>query len=162
DQALYRITLDARGQEKSRDKLRGAASMIRFGQPANVPAFTPPPGAAARAGGGGRGAAGGGGRGFGGRGPVYMPGEWNTVQVIIDADIIRGALNGRGGLGAGVTEDESAGFGSIALYAGGTGEVRFKDLGWKDLGVKDAPPEKTSSNFRMQRLDEYYYSWGVA
>jgi FG-GAP-like repeat len=68
---------------------------------------------------------------------------------------------GPGGLGAGVTEDESTGFGSIGLYVGGTGEVRFKDVAYKDLGVKEAPPEQISKNFRMQRLDEYYYSWGV-
>jgi hypothetical protein len=158
DQTLYRVTLDARGQEKSREKLRGAASMIRFGQTGDAPTFTPPPNAAR---GGGRGGQGGG-RGAGGRGPVYQPGEWNTVQVIVDADIIRGALNGRGGIGAGITEDQSAGFGPIALYAGGTAEVRFKDVAWKDLGIKEAPPEQTSSHFRMQRLDEFYYSWGVA
>ena len=80
----------------------------------------------------------------------------------MDADILRAALNGAPtGLGAGVTEDESAGFGSIGLYVGGSGEVRFKDLAYKDLGVKEAPPEQISSRFRMQRLDEFYYSWGV-
>jgi hypothetical protein len=97
-----------------------------------------------------------------GRGPIYKPGDWNTVQVIIDADIIRAALNNGFAPGAGVTEDESEGFGPIALYVGGTGEVRFKDAGWKDLGVKEEAAEKVSPNFRMQRLSEYYYSWGVA
>jgi hypothetical protein len=60
-----------------------------------------------------------------GRGPIYKPADWNTVQVIIDADIIRAALNSGFAPGAGVTEDESEGFGPIALYVGGTGEVRF-------------------------------------
>jgi hypothetical protein len=149
EQGLFRITLDAQGQETHREKLRPAASMIRFGQPASTPAPTFPAGRAP------------------GRGIVYHPGEWNTIQAIVDADILRAALNpggatgGFGGLGAGVTEDESTGFGSIGLYVGGAGEVRFKDLGYKDLGVKEAPPEKISSHFRMQRLDEYYYSWGV-
>ena len=140
---LYRITLDAQGQETHREKLRPAAAMIRFGQPASTPAP-------------------GGGRGFPGRPPVYHAGEWNTVQALVDADILRGTLNGApSGLGAGVTEDESTGFGSIGLYVGGSGEVTFKDLAYKDLGVKEAPPEQTSSHFKMQRLDEFYYSWGV-
>src|SRR5581483_6150970 len=98
-----------------------------------------------------------------GRGAVYHAGDWNAIQAIVDADILRAALNGSpGGFGAGVTEDESNGFGSMGLYVGGSGEVRFKDVAWKDLGVKEAPPEKLSSRFRMQRLDEFYYSWGVA
>src|SRR3954454_3403606 len=33
DQALYRITLDAEGHEKTREKLRPAAAMIRLAQP---------------------------------------------------------------------------------------------------------------------------------
>jgi hypothetical protein len=148
DQHLYRMTLDAAGRELHRDRLRPAAAMIRFGQP---PA-TPTPGTPAAPGAG---------RGMG-RGPIYKPGDWNTVQVIIDADIIRAALNGGFAPGAGVTEDESEGFGPIALYVGGTGEVRFKNVGWKDLGVKEEAAEKVSPNFRMQRLSEYYYSWGVA
>jgi len=145
EQGLYRITLDANGHETQRDKLRPAASMIRFGQPANV-----------RVPGGFAG-------GLPGRGPVFHAGDWNAIQAIVDADILRAAMNGApGGLGAGVTEDESTGFGSLGFYVGGSGEVRFKDIGYKDLGIKEAPPEQTSSHFRMQRLDEYYYSWGVA
>jgi hypothetical protein len=155
DQGLYRVTLDAKGSEKSREQMRGAAAMIRFGQPPSTPAPAPPP-AAARL------------RGPAAQypnldqGPLYKSGDWNSVQVLIDADIMRAALNGRNRPGAGITEDDSAGFGPIALYAGGSGEVRFKDIRWKDLGVKEEPPEQISSNFRMQRLDEYYYSWGVA
>ena len=148
EQGLFRITLDAAGRETHRDKLRPAAAMIRFGQPPPAPgAPTPPAGA-------GRGP---------GRGADYNAGEWNTVQAIVDADILRAALNGApGGLGAGVTEDDSSGFGQIGFFVGGSGEVRFKDAGIKDLSVKVAPPEQTSTHFRMQRLDEFYYSWGVA
>src|SRR6202008_3377920 len=45
------------------------------------------------------------------------------------------------------------------LYAGGSGEVRFKDLAYKDLGLKVRLPDKTSSNFRKQQLSDFYYSW---
>lgn len=146
DQALYRVTLDAQGQETHREKLRGAAAMIRLAQP--PPAPNAPPGRA----GGGRGPV----------APVYHPGDWNTVQVIVDADILRGALNGGQAPGAGATEDESGGFGSIALYAGGTGEVRFKDIQYKDLGVREETNEISSNKFRAQRIDEFDYSWGIA
>ncbi len=142
DQSLQRITLDAKGAETHRDRLRPAASMIRFGQPATAPASPA-------------------GRGLG-RGPLMIPNDWNTLQVIIDADILRANLNLRGGPGAGVTEDNSTGFGPIALYVGGTGEVRFKDIAWKDLAVKDEEREKLSSNFSMLRVNDYYYSWGIA
>ncbi len=147
DQALYRVTLDAKGSETHRDKLRPAAAMIRVAQP--PPAPNAPPGRA----GGGRGPA----------APVYHGGEWNTVQAIVDADILRAALNGGpGGPGAGATEDESVGFGSVALYVGGTGEVRFKDIQYKDLGVKDEANEISSSRFRVQRISDFDYSWGIA
>ncbi len=45
---------------------------------------------------------------------------------------------------------------------GGTGEVRFKDVSHKDLQPRVAEPEKVSSKFRMQTLNEFYYSWGPA
>jgi hypothetical protein len=112
-QGLFRITLDATGKVTHRDKLRPATSMIRFGQPASTPAPAAAPGP-------GRGGAG---RGPG-RGPVFHADDWNTIQTIVDADIMRASLKGGpGGLGAGVTEDDSKGFGPIGLYVGGSGEV---------------------------------------
>src|SRR5205823_2945580 len=98
EQGLYRITLDSAGRETHREKLRPAASMIRFGQPAPAPGAPPAAGT-------GRGP---------GRGPVYHAGEWNTIQAIVDADILRASLNaGPGAPGAGVTEDDSNGFGQV-------------------------------------------------
>jgi hypothetical protein len=144
DLASYRVTLDAQGRETNREKIRPVGAMIRYAPAAAAPA--PPAG-----------------RGGPGRGAVYHAGDWNTVQVIVDADILRASLNGsQGGIGAGATEDNSAGFGPIALYAGGTGEVRFKDVAYKDMRVREESPEKVSSRFRMQRIDEFDYSWGIA
>ena len=34
---------------------------------------------------------------------------------------------------AAVDEKNATAFGAIALYVGGSGEVRFKDFAWKDL-----------------------------
>ena len=156
---LYRITLDAQGHETQREKLRPAAQLSRFGQPA---ASAPAP--AAPAGGRAPGAAGqipSGIAGRGGRGPALHADDWNTVQFVLDADILRGTINGSPGLGAGWAEDESNGFGPVGLYVSGSGEVRFKDLAYQDLSVREQPAEQTSSHFHMQRIDEYYYSWGV-
>jgi len=149
EQGIFNVTLDANGVETSREKVKNVAAMTRL---AVIPP-PPPPGAPAR-GGAGRGP---------GRGGAYKPGEWNTAQVIVDADIVRANMNGaNGGLGSGATEDKTEGYGPIALYSGGTAPVQYKEIQYKDLGVKVAPPEITSSKFRMQQLDEFYYSWGVA
>jgi len=166
DQAAYRVTLDARGVETSREQLaaggRGGAA---------------PPG--------GRGN----GRGGGGLGPPgvtlpisrptggYRKGDWNQVEIILGmnsreqrfgttvmpptAAQLRAILNGANGPG-GAVEDESGRYGPIALYAGGPGEIRFKDLSYKDLNTRVSPDEFVSSRFRMQRIDDFYYSWGAA
>ena len=88
-------------------------------------------------------------------------GQWNSVQVIVDADMVWITLNGRRSFPTGVTTDRMMGYGPIALYAGGSGEARFKDISLKDLNRNVEPAEKVSSHFRMQRLDDYFYSWGV-
>ena len=88
-------------------------------------------------------------------------GEWNTIELYLDANIIRPLLNNGGERGGGVADPEAGNFGPIALYAGGSGEVRFKDVAYKNLAVQVRPAEKVSSNFRMQRLSEFYDSWGA-
>ena len=106
-------------------------------------------------------------------GPAGLPvgmleGEWNTIQVIMDADIIRPSLNqagasggGRGGIAPGVTGDGGDGYGPVALYVGGTGAVRFKDVSFKDLYSKSEPKEQSSKNFQVQRISDYFYSRGA-
>ena len=163
DVASYRVTLDAQGRELQREKLRYAGGQVRIAPPLdpNAPA---------------RGGAGRGGRGPGaGRGgptgvtlPITPPtpglraGDWNRVEVFLDANIIRAFLNDSGETAGGVADDDAGLFGPLALYAGGTGEVRFKDVSYKDLATKTAPAEKVSSRFRMQRLNELYYGWSAA
>ena len=89
-----------------------------------------------------------------------QPGQWNDVELVLDANILRAFLNDAGGLSGGVADDEFGRFGAIALYAGGTAEVRFKDVAVKDLQPRVAQPEQVSRRFRMQALNEFYYSWG--
>jgi hypothetical protein len=159
--ASYALTIDAQGHEVKRDKLRPGGGQMRIAPPlvdSNAPNAP------------GRGGRGGGGRGGLPAGvtlPVTRPdaslraGDWNSVEIFLDANIVRPFLNEGGEIGGGVTEPEAGSYGPIALYAGGTGDVQFKDVSYKDLALLKRDPEEVSSHFRMQRLSDFYYSWGA-
>ncbi|HTX34374.1 MAG TPA: FG-GAP-like repeat-containing protein [Bryobacteraceae bacterium] len=173
DVAAYDVVLDAHGAEISRSKLPpGPGPMIRFAtarpngadelvngfsklaptieevRAANPPKENPS----------GRG----GGRGRGGRGgPALHEGDWNTAQIILDADLISVSLNGGRGPG-GATNDRMMGYGPLALYAGGAGETQFKEIAYKDLNSKFEPKEEVSPHFKMQRISDFYYGWCAA
>ncbi len=94
------------------------------------------------------------------------PGEWNQIEIFLDANIIRAFLNDGREIGGrvGSTSDEISGldgFGPIALYVGGQGEVQFKDVMYKDVGVRVTPKEKSSPRFKVHRINDMYYSWGA-
>ena len=38
---------------------------------------------------------------------------------------------------AGVVDKGEEGYGPLALYVGGAGEVRFKEIAFKDVGMKE-------------------------
>lgn len=82
----------------------------------------------------------------------------------MDANVFRPQLNRGYGIYAGATDDggSAMGYGAIVLYAGGTGEIRFKDVSYKDFGRYVTPLETVSSNYRMQRIDDYYFTWGAS
>ena len=158
DVAPYRITLDADGRELSRERLRFGGGMSRIAPPLD-------PNAANR---GGRG----GGRGRlalteGPKLPIARPAtdfrtnDWNQVEILLDANMVHAFLN-NGGDDAGVAEDDAGRYGPLALYAGGSGEVKFKEVSYKDLAMREIPREQVSPNFRMQRLNPFYYAWGAA
>jgi hypothetical protein len=148
----YTVTLDASGNEVHRDPLRLAGGMIRYAPPATdaperqraLPAL--PPG-------------------------VTLPiakstgtmrnGEWNEIEVLLDADIVRTYLNDDGGRKSAATEDMDS-YGPIALYVGKGSEIHFKDVSYKDLAIKVDPIEQVGSGFTMQRLSPYYYGWSSA
>jgi hypothetical protein len=164
DLASYRITLDREGRETSRERLRApGGGQLRVAPPPQEPAR----GAAAPARAGGP--AGGPPQMPGGiASPIPRPitglrtGEWNTIELVLDANILRAYLNDAGGIGDAVAESEFGRFGPFALYVGGSGDVRFKDVAYKDLQPRVARPEQVSTRFRMQRVNEFYYSWGPA
>jgi hypothetical protein len=169
----YQLTLSAAGKELNRQRLprstvqfarmnmglwnNGHARVAGFAAPAptleeqQAEAARPPAAAAAPGGRGGRG---------GPPRPALRPADWNTLEVIVDTDMVWVSLNGRRG-GNAVTGDRMMGYGPVALHVGGSGEVRFKDVSFKDLNHKTEPAEKISSRFRMQRLSDFFYSWGA-
>ena len=167
----YPVTVSAEGKELNRTKLpRSTAQFSRtavgpaYGN-AQIPGFADPaPTLEQQEAAAMRPAAAVAGRGGPGRGgpppPAIRSGDWNSLNVIVDMDLVWVALNGRRGANA-ATGDRMTGFGPVALHVGGSGEVRFKDVSFQDLNHKREPAEKVSSHFRMQRLSDFFYSWGA-
>lgn len=177
--AAFALTLDANGRELSREPLRAGGGLVRTVPTAAEAAAA----AAARAAnaGGGAGGGGGGGGGAGGQAPAapagptlarpdmtepseYRQNDWNDANVVVDANILRAWVNkgGAGGSASGAADEELGAFGPIALYVGGTGEVRFRGVSYKDYSLKDAVAEVLSPNYRMMRLTPFYYSFASA
>lgn len=172
--AAFRVTLDATGRETGRESLRSVGPFLRAAEPVApgapaAPARAGAPATPARAGGPARGGAGTGGPAM--TLPVPMapltppppglrPGDWNTLSVALDADIIRASLNQGIDIPSGDTDDRGNGYGPVALFVG-SGEVHFRDVSFKDLNVRVVPSEQTSTRFRMQQLDEFFYTWGA-
>jgi hypothetical protein len=162
DQAYYSVTLDATGKETAREPLSAAA----------------PPAAAAPAGGAGQPPAAapapaprGQQAGSAGRGrPTLKANDWNEMYVTIGTDNptanmpvapIR-VLSTFGPTAFAVVDEKNAReYGAVALFAGGTGEVRFKDFAWKDVMNVTEPVEVVSSRFNIRRLSTVYYGWGA-
>ena len=147
DLPTYGVAIDAQGKIVERTQLRHGGGLERIAPPPNPNApsgfrppvstvklpFTPPD-------------------------SKLRPDDWNQVEILFDANIVRTFLND--GREHGAVGDE--GYGPIALYVSGSGEVRFKNLGYKDLGVKTHVAEQTSPNFRKQQLSDFYYSHSSA
>ena len=155
DLASYRVTLDAQGQELTREKLGPAVGTTRIDSIGSPSA-------------GGRGA-GRGGRGRGGRGgaeapaaPGLRPDDWNTIELILDAGVLHASLNDGDGLPGGNSGDSGDGFGPIALYAGGSAAVEFKEVSYKDLQPRVWSKEQVSPRFRMQRVSPFSYTYSAA
>jgi hypothetical protein len=186
----FAVKIDAQGTETQRDALppggRGGRGAGPGGARAGGAGAGAPgpgaPGAAATGGGGGRRAAsqagattgGGGGQtfplppgvslpGLARRSGAYVPGQSNAVDINLTYDGYTVKLNGAAAAGAaGQITDQMGKFGPIALYAGGTAPAHFKDIAYEDFIVRPFEPEKTSPNFTVQRLSEFYYSYSAS
>ena len=84
-------------------------------------------------------------------------GEWNPVKVNLWNETVR-TWPGAGGV---FTDQETGAFGAVALYVAGSGEVRYKDVAWKDVNAVELPEEATSPRFNVVRLSEMYYGWSA-
>jgi hypothetical protein len=178
DTVSYAVTIDAKGKELSRERLaapagrggggggnagRGAAGAPAAASPAAVPPGGAPPaatpsGQAPATPAAGRATPPGTQVGSSGRRPpVLKPGEWNDVYIQASAATLRPTFGGV----ATIDEKNATGYGPVALYVGGTGEVRYKDFAWKDLNSIVQPKEITSSRFTAQRVSSLYYGWGA-
>ena len=153
--ANYAITLDAQGKELHREKLRTAGGIYyRMAPPEGSDtrrqsAIPPRPDVPEDL-------------------PVtrpntdLRPGDWNQVEVFLETNVIRSFLNDGGEIGgAGDGDTALNAYGPIALFAGGTGEVRFKNIMLKDISFRETPKEKSSPRFTVQRISDMYYSWGA-
>jgi Domain of Unknown Function (DUF1080) len=131
DAAAYRVTLDQAGNEIGREKLRNAGGLIRFAPPSPSPADGPapplrrpmtpaPPGVTL---------------------PLAMPAhglkenDWNDVEVLLDADLLR-AFFDDGGAQVSTATENTEGFGPFALYVGAGTAVHFRNLAWKDPSLR--------------------------
>jgi Domain of Unknown Function (DUF1080)/FG-GAP-like repeat len=88
----------------------------------------------------------------------YRPNDWNSVEFSFDANVVRENLNDGGQRGSLAAE----GYGPIALYVAGAGEVEYRNIAISDLSLKTREPGYTSPDFRKQTLNEFYYGWGQA
>jgi hypothetical protein len=145
----YSVTLDAQGKIVTRERLRRGGGLIRVAPPANPNEPTPRaniPRYNVRL-------------PFSAPDTELKPDEWNEIEFLYDANIVRAVLN-YGREAGGVTDED--GYGPFALYVAGAGEVRFKDVAYANLGLKVREPNRTSSDFRKQQISDFYYSMTAA
>jgi hypothetical protein len=156
----FALKLDPQGREVQREALKPARGTVRLMTPPPANAAPPRP------------------RPFGGGGEAalppdsplarpnyaYRPNEWNPLEVLLDANMLRVWTNDgpESGTTNGQADEDLSPYGPVALFVGGTGEVRFKQVELKDLGRRFLPNEQVSSRFRMQRINDFYYSWSPA
>ena len=173
----FAVTLDAQGRIVTKEPLERGGGTVHarwhLHQPPGAPDATraggPARGGAGR-GGPARGAVGGAGRG----GPperspytrpeyVFRPGEWNTLESILDTNILRSWLNDgpEAGVASGRVDDQIARYGRVGLYAGGTTAVRYRAIETKDLARRVFSGEQVGAAFRLQRLNDFYYAWSA-
>ena len=68
-------------------------------------------------------------------------------RIILALASVRSTFGGN----AAVDEANVAGYGSVALFVGGTGEVRYRDVAWKDLNGSSNPRRRSPRGSRCSR-----------
>jgi hypothetical protein len=151
------VTLDTNGDIISRKPLRDDGGQIRFATPDADPTALPlpervtpyegtsdaslPPGAMRPHSG-------------------FRQGDWNEIEILLDANLMRARLNDTGPqVSVATAGDDMDSYGPIALYVGKGAEARFKNTSYKDLAIRYQPLEQVGSGFRVQRVTPFYYNW---
>ncbi len=95
---------------------------------------------------------------------AYKANEWNPLEIILDANYLRAWVNDgpEAGTTNGQADEDIARYGPVALYVGGTGEVRFKQIELKDLGKRFTPDEKVSRQVPHAAHQRFLHGWSVA
>jgi hypothetical protein len=146
------VVIDSTGKLVSETDEARVGAMIRFAPPPN-----PNPTAARQGGGLPRPT---------GPNPIQKPkagiwaDQWNEVEALVDADILRGFLN-EGGESFNAGAGDMHGYGPFALYVGPNCEVHFKNVGYKDIAFKKMPAEVVGAGFRKQEISPFYYGWSA-
>jgi hypothetical protein len=171
----FAVTLDAQGRLLAKEPLERGGGTVRALAPPQPPGAADP----VREGGPGRGGVGRGGPGRGtgaaGRGGaperspytrpeyVFRPGEWNTLETILDTNVLRSWLNDgpEAGIASGRVDDQIARYGRVGLYVGGTTDVRYRAIETKDLARRVRSDDQVGAGFRLQRLNDFYYAWSA-
>jgi hypothetical protein len=89
---------------------------------------------------------------------ALTPGEWNPIRVNIWANNIFRVP----GTSAALPETDTSGYGSLALHVGGGGEVRFKDVAWKNVNHLVQQAEEVSPRFTAHHISNLYFGWSAA
>jgi len=94
----------------------------------------------------------------------FKTADWNDLEVQVDANVLRGWLNNgpEPGVANGAADEDKGRYGPVALYVGGSVEIRFKDVQVKDIGRHVLPTEIVSPRFKMLRLSNFSYTWSTA
>lgn len=166
--------------EKTADGFKGLFAPVAGPDRGGVPVTLDPQGRiiaratveapAGRGGGGGGRGGGGGGRGggtastfvsmFSSPSTAFREDDWNQLDFLVTDEMFRGTVNG--GAGFGGAAPEGTGYGPVALFVGGTSEVRFKDVSVRDLRKRTLPAETVSPRFHMVRFEDFYTGWSAA
>ena len=91
-------------------------------------------------------------------GAALKPGVWNPIKINLWENTVRPVP----GAGGPLPESAAPSYGPIALYVGGTGQVTFKDVAWKNVNRVALPQEEVSSRFTMHQISTMYYGWSAA
>jgi hypothetical protein len=89
---------------------------------------------------------------------ALRPGEWNPIRINLWENTVR-PVPGAGGT---LPETGPPSYGALALYAGGTAPVTFKDVAWKDVSRVTLAKEEVSKRFTMHQISTMYYGWSAA